>query len=75
MIEWGYWSNGVSLIAKLASIGFLPAKAYFDPEKSPLKNPTGQYHLARYLHHAGDLEYAAIWYRRSAESGDPSSMY
>lgn len=74
MIDWGYWIQGISAMAKLAAIGFLPARTYFDPIQSPLQNPTGQFYLARYLHQSGDVEYAALWYRRSAETGDPNAM-
>ncbi|KAJ3316761.1 hypothetical protein HDU76_001563 [Blyttiomyces sp. JEL0837] len=71
-LEWGYWKQGVEVLSSLASIGFVPAKKYFDPAYSPMKNPTGASFIAKHLHKCGDLELAFIWYRRCAEAGDPT---
>ncbi|KAI9333033.1 hypothetical protein DFJ73DRAFT_896294 [Zopfochytrium polystomum] len=73
-LDWGYWRSGIHSLAILASVGFLPAKNFFHPASSPIKNPTGMLHVARYLHETGILDVAVEWYRRAATAGDPAAQ-
>ena len=74
LISWGYWSQGISELANLASIGFMPAKMYFDPAHSTCKNPTGFKHIGQYLNSCGEYMNAAKWFRKGAVGGEPHSM-
>ncbi|KAJ3414439.1 hypothetical protein HDV05_006620 [Chytridiales sp. JEL 0842] len=73
-LSWGQYQKGLQLLTSLSSIGFMPAKMYFDPILSPSKNPTEWFHIASTLNANGQPRLAATWFRKSAQAGEPQSM-
>jgi TPR repeat protein len=73
-LSWGQWKKGLQILTFLSSIGFMPAKTYFDPALSPAKNPTEWYHIAMTLNSHNQPRVAATWIRKSAKAGEPQAM-
>ncbi|KAJ3106697.1 hypothetical protein HDU97_005849 [Phlyctochytrium planicorne] len=48
-LEWGSWAKAFVGLERLAEGGDETAKVYLDPERSPMKNPSGMVHLAERL--------------------------
>ncbi|KAJ3414971.1 hypothetical protein HDV05_005802 [Chytridiales sp. JEL 0842] len=76
-VEWGiYITTGIEQLTKLVADGNIDAREYLDPELStiPARCTTAMYYIGQYHASLPNLQAAAKWFKRCAESGYHEAM-